>query len=309
MCDIWKGNSNRKQLKEADVKGLLESLHQFGTQQVLFSGGEALLHPLFFRFCEMIRQQGIRISLLSTGLTLKQHAHQLIEYVNDIVVSLDGDAATHDRIRNIPHAYDKLAAGIQAIKDISPSFRITARSVIHQLNFRVMPEMITTAKRLGVDQLSFFPADVSSSAFNREIPWNQERKEEILVAEDELPLLKQKIEHIIIHHQKELKERFIAESALRLLQIHQYYAAFYGKAFFPYKKCNAPWVSTVIEADGTIRPCFFHEPMGNIRTGSLEAALNSDKATAFRKGLNISRNDTCKKCVCSLYLAPGAKIN
>ncbi|MEO5998836.1 MAG: SPASM domain-containing protein [Chitinophagaceae bacterium] len=32
---------------------------------------------------------------------------------------------------------------------------------------------------------------------------------------------------------------------------------------FPFKKCNAPWVSTVIEADGTVTPCFFHEAIRN----------------------------------------------
>ena len=46
---------------------------------------------------------------------------------------------------------------------------------------------------------------------------------------------------------------------------------------FPYKKCNAPWVSTVMEADGTVRPCFFHEAYGNIKSGTLESIINSRK--------------------------------
>src|SRR5580698_8615496 len=71
MCDIWKDNKNLKQLTEADVTGLLSSLKKFGTQQVVMSGGEASLHPNFFRFCEMLKKEKIKVSLLTTGLTIK----------------------------------------------------------------------------------------------------------------------------------------------------------------------------------------------------------------------------------------------
>jgi len=75
MCDIWKGNHNLKQLNEEDIEGLLIALKKYKTQQVLMSGGEALLNPHFFRFCEILKQQKIKISLLSTGLTIKKNAH------------------------------------------------------------------------------------------------------------------------------------------------------------------------------------------------------------------------------------------
>ena len=55
------------------------------------SGGEALLNPHFFRFCEIIKKQKIKISLLSTGLTIKKNAEQMVKWVDDIIVSLDGD--------------------------------------------------------------------------------------------------------------------------------------------------------------------------------------------------------------------------
>src|SRR5688572_20761734 len=70
MCDIWKDNRNLKQLTHDDISDLLISFKKLGTQMVLMSGGEALLNPNFFRFCEILRQNHIRVSLLSTGLTL-----------------------------------------------------------------------------------------------------------------------------------------------------------------------------------------------------------------------------------------------
>lgn len=309
MCDIWKDNKNLKQLTEKDIHGLLDSLKKLGTQQVVMSGGEALLNPNFFKFCEILKKQNIKVSLLSTGLTLRRNAEQLLLSVNDIIVSLDGNEDIHDRIRNIPGAFKKLKEGVQYIKSIDPSFKITARTVIHRLNFRVWPAIINAAKEIGLDQVSFLPADISSHAFNREVLWSDHRQHEILPDENELAELNKVLEQLIEEHPEDFTKNFIAESPEKLRKIYSYYAAFYGKNPFPYKKCNAPWVSAVIEADGTVRPCFFHAPLGNIRKQSLDMILNSEEGIRFRKELDMGTNDTCIKCVCYLNLPPGTKLN
>lgn len=302
MCDIWKGNQNLKQLTEKDITGLLYSLKKFGTQQVLMSGGEALLNPNFFKFCEILKRQQIKISLLSTGLTLKKNAEQVVTWVDDVIVSLDGDETLHDSIRNIPGAFNKMKEGIHAIRTIDPSFPVTGRTVIHQLNFRYWSCIINSAKEIGLNKISFLPADVSSSAFNRELLWNEERQSEIILSKADLLQLRKVLDELLINYANEIKTNFIAESREKLEKIYSYYAAFHGMNDFPFKKCNAPWVSTVIEADGTVRPCFFHTAYGNIKTNSLEEILNSEKAIEFRKNLDMDKNETCLKCVCYLNL-------
>lgn len=309
MCDIWKDNKNLKQLTEEDIHGLLGSLKKLGTQQVLMSGGEAMLNPNFFRFCEILKKQKIKITLLSTGLTIRKNAEQLLKHVNDIIISLDGDKETHDHIRNIPDAFEKLCDAVQYLKSIEPGFKITARTVIHRINFKKWPAIIDAAKEMGLDQISFLPADVSSHAFNREVLWSDQRQHEIVLNENELPELKMIIERIIADYKTDFETGFIAENPDKLLKIYSYYAAFYGLNLFPFKKCNAPWVSTVIEADGTVRPCFFHAALGNIREQSIEKILNSEKGIHFRKELDMESNSTCLKCVCYLNLSPGTKLN
>jgi MoaA/NifB/PqqE/SkfB family radical SAM enzyme len=308
MCDIWKGNHNLKQLTEDDIGGLMTSLKKFRTQQVLMSGGEALLNKNFFRFCEILKKEDIKISLLSTGLALKKNSEQIVEFVNDIIVSIDGDEIIHDQIRNIPGAFHKLKEGIAAVKFLKPKFRITGRTVIHQLNFRRWPQIIEAAKEIGLQQISFLPADVSSHAFNRELIWDENRQHEILLSKDDLPDLKIVIDNLFIKNEDDFRNHFIAESPEKIRRIYTYYSAFYGLNNFPYKRCNAPWVSTVIEADGNVRPCFFHNVYGNIRTTSLDKIINSEKAVSFRKNLDMDKNETCKKCVCFLHLAPGTRL-
>ena len=302
MCDIWKGNKNLKQLTEQDVEGLLFSLKQLGTKQVVMSGGEALLNPNFFSLCRLLKKENLFISLLSSGLALQKHAEDILQWVDEVIVSLDGDEETHDAVRNINGAFAKLKEGVQHLKTKAPSFKISARTVIHRLNFRKWPAIIQTAKEIGVDRISFLPADVSSHAFNREVLWTEERQADVAIQLNELGELRYVLDEVITAYSEDIRSHFIAESTEKLNNIFLYYCALHQLGEFPYKKCNAPWVSAVIEADGTVKPCFFHSAIGNIREQSLAEIVNDKKGMAFRRGLNMDENDTCKRCVCYLNL-------
>jgi MoaA/NifB/PqqE/SkfB family radical SAM enzyme len=89
MCDIWKDKKNLKQLTKDDVLGLMASLKKVGVKQVALSGREALLNPNFFKLCAILKKKLIRVTLLTTSLTLKKHASSLLEGVNKVIVSLD----------------------------------------------------------------------------------------------------------------------------------------------------------------------------------------------------------------------------
>ena len=308
MCDIWKGNKDAKQLEEEDIVNILESLRILDTKLIAMSGGEALLNRNFFRFCEIIKKEGIKISLLSTGLTIGRNAENIIKWVDEVIVSVDGDELRHDEIRNIPGAFQKVKEGISIIKTLKPDFPIKARCVIHNLNFKHWDKIIIAAKELGVDQISFLPADVTSHAFNREMAWDQIRQSDVLIKEEELGILEAVLDNLNKLFANEFSTRFIAESPEKLYKIYQYYAAHHGLMPFPYKKCNAPWVSTVIEADGTVRPCFFLESMGNIKNQSLIDILNSERGINTRKELDMDTNPTCIKCVCYNYLSPRTSL-
>ncbi len=49
------------------------------------------------------------------------------------------------------------------------------------------------AKKMGIDQVSFLPADVTSHAFNRQMAWEEPKQHEILISENELPELQEVI--------------------------------------------------------------------------------------------------------------------
>jgi MoaA/NifB/PqqE/SkfB family radical SAM enzyme len=251
-----------------------------------------------------LKDQGCKITLLSTGLLLPKHAESVVAWCDDVIVSLDGSRPVHDAIRRIPRAYDRLAEGVAALKARSPFFRVAARCVIQQANFRDMPYIVDSAHMLGLDQISFLPVDVSSEAFNRPEPWDGERVAEVALSLAEVSVFGGVIEDLIVSHAADFTSGFIAESPDKLRRLPIYFAAVNGAANFPETTCNAPWVSTVIEADGAVRPCFFHRTLGNIHDAPLDSILNSPDAIAFRRRLDVKTDETCRRCVCTLHLAP-----
>jgi Fe-coproporphyrin III synthase len=305
MCDIWKANANGMELTAADLAPHILSLKDLGVRQVAFSGGEALMHSNLWALCAAIREQlGARITLLSTGLLLRRHAVEILRWCDEVIVSIDGSREVHDAIRNIPRAFDKLAEGVAALKDVAPAFPIAGRCVVQRRNYMDLPVTVAAARQMGLDGISFLAADVSSEAFNRPGGWDGKRVSDVALTREEVDALRTVIEGMIAEPDAGVADGFVEGGADKLRALPRYYAALNGDAGFPAKRCNAPWVSAVVEADGLVRPCFFHEPIGDLSEAPLAEILNGPRAVAFRRNLRMDRDETCRRCVASLYRSP-----
>ena len=109
------------------------------------------------------------------------------------------------------------------------------------------------------------------------------------------------VEETIVTRAKDFEDWFVAEPPDKLRRLPQYYAAQRGLGAFPPVRCNAPWASAVVEADGAVRPCYFHRAVGNVRERSLREIL-ANEMVAFRRGLKVAQDPTCRRCVCSLQV-------
>jgi MoaA/NifB/PqqE/SkfB family radical SAM enzyme len=251
------------------------------------------MHSDLFRLSRMLRERGIRTTVLSSGLLLGRYAASLAADIDDIIVSLDGPAAIHDAIRGVPRAFELLAEGARAIHRISPEYPIAARCTVQSRNVGHLRTTVATARELSLRSISFLAADLTSAAFHRPVPWTEEKRADVSPA---LAQLGAEIEALIA---EDAGDGFVLESPAKLRRI---VAHFRGDHVAP--RCNAPWVSAVVEANGDVRPCFFHAAIGNTAEGTLSEVLNSPRAIAFREGLSVGENPVCRQCVCSLYVAP-----
>jgi MoaA/NifB/PqqE/SkfB family radical SAM enzyme len=301
MCDIWKANSDKREISASDLERHAEGIRALRVQRVMLTGGEPLLHHNLWALCERLQKLGIRITLVTTGLLIEPHAADIANAVDTVVISLDGDRDTHDVVRRVKGGFDRIARGVVALRGAYPMPRLIARSVLQRSNFWALQHTIAAAHEMGFDEISFLAADVSSPAFNRATPWDAARVAEVRVPDNDLEGLRASIDRAFAALPDLFGSGFVVGGRASLYRIWQYYAALAGHGKFPAVRCNAPWVSAVLEPTGDLRPCFFHGGYGHVN-GSLEGALNSDAAVKFRNDLDVETNATCQRCVCSLNL-------
>ena len=294
MCDIWK-IADAQEIAAQELERHLGDIERLGVEWVVFTGGEPLMHSDLFRLSALVSQRGIRTTILSTGLLLERHAERIVHSIDDVIVSLDGPPPIHDEIRRVPGAFERLAAGVRALHRLAPEYPVSARTTVQAANAAHLGATVAAARGLGLRSVSFLAADLSSTAFNRPSGWNDARQ--AAVAPD-LSVLEREMESLIDSYPE---DGFVVESPARLRRIVSHFRAHAGLEAHAAPRCNAPWVSAVLEANGDVRPCFFHPPIGNTADATLAEVLNSPQAVAFREGLDVSANPTCRRCVCSLY--------
>ena len=301
-CEWWKSTGDGE-LSLEEIDSLSRMLRSIGTRTVVFSGGEPLLRSDVFEIAKLFRREKMRVELLTSGVLLHHHIDNVARLFDRLTISLD--AASPELYREIRgvDALGVIEAGVECLRAVVPNFPITARATIHRANFRELPRLVQKALDMKLDGISFLSADVSSTAFGRQQP---PPIEELKLDDDEIREFRSIVEATIENFDRELHAGFIAESPAKLRRLPDYYSALIGNQPFPAIKCNAPWISAVVEANGDVRPCFFHDPIGNIRKTPLMRILH-ENLPAFRQTLDVSSNPVCVRCVCSIKVGWGGR--
>jgi len=195
--------------------------------------------------------------------------------------------------------------GVEAVHRFRPDMPIRARCTVQKANHQMLCESVEAARRIGLLSISFLAADLASAAFNRPQGWSEERRNQIALTSSEIEALDAEVERLISQRGHELRSGFVVESPEKLRRIVAHFRAHLAQVSPRAPRCNAPWVSAVVDAGGDVRPCFFHQVLGNIHEQSLVEVLNSPQALQFRRELDVRHNPICRQCVCSLYLPRG----
>jgi MoaA/NifB/PqqE/SkfB family radical SAM enzyme len=306
MCDIWRIREPEQIIKE-DLQQHLTSFRELGVRWVVFSGGEPQMNSQLPYLAQMLRSEGIRVTLLTAGLLLESQAEIIAACVDDVIVSLDGPPLVHNRIRRVPGAYERVASGVRALRKARAEMTISARCTVQKQNHGLLRATVKSAAEIGLNFISFLAADLASSAFNRPQGWGQERQYQIALNVVEVETLDSEIEQLINECSSEFDSGFIVETPRKLRKIVLHFRAHLGQVSNEAPRCNAPWVSAVIDASGEVRPCFFHPVIGNIRTQSLRDIVNGQKALRLRASLDVAADSICRRCVCSLYIPPATR--
>ena len=303
-CDYWR--HGRADMTFNAIQRLLPNLAQLDTRVVLLSGGEPLLNPEWERIAHALRDMGLKVWLLTSGLSLAKYAPRAAKVFDAITVSLDGtDRQTYQAIRGLD-ALDKVCEGIRAAAahGVAHGVRVT----VQRSNFRQLPAFVSLAKDLGARQISYLAVDVANPhAFGRMDGFTSD----LALLPEELPVLDALLGAMERECAAEFRSGFIAESPAKLRRILQYFGALHGKTSYPLVRCNAPEFSAVVGAGGAVQPCFFISGPAEARLrgdgtapDDFSRALNGERMRALRASVRAGARAECKTCVCSMWRDP-----
>ena len=183
MCDIWRIREPRE-ITLADLDQQLASFRELSVRWIVFTGGEPQMNGELSSVARMIRAAGIRVTMLTAGLLLESHAESIAATIDDVIVSLDGPRAVHDHIRRVPHAFERIAAGVAGLRKVRPDMQVRARCTVQKANHRSLCDVVQSAKEIGLNSISFLAADLTSEAFNRPLGWTPEHQDRVALNAD-----------------------------------------------------------------------------------------------------------------------------
>jgi MoaA/NifB/PqqE/SkfB family radical SAM enzyme len=289
-CQIWSARDRPAGLGTAERLAVADDAIACGVEQVLLTGGEPLLSHDLWPVANRLRAAGVRLMLATNGMLLERHAVPVARLFAEVYVSLDAATApAHDRLRGVA-AFERLARGIAALRGCSAAVGIVARCTLHAGNLGELPAIVATARGLGFDHCSFLALDASSSAFGGDA----ELRRRLVPSPAQVAAFLEGVERMAAGGL--LDDGFVLEDAAKLRRIGRQLAASAGQGRHERPACDAPWWSAVVEADGSVRPCFFHEPVGDARVGL--AALRRSPRYEAALELVRSPNPICERCVC-----------
>jgi MoaA/NifB/PqqE/SkfB family radical SAM enzyme len=220
-------------------------------------------------------------------MLLETYAVRVAALFDEIFVSLDGASpATHDAIRGVA-SFERVVRGVAALRRASARVRITARSTLHARNLHELESIVAATEGAGFDQVSFLPLDASSDAFGGD----REARGRLLPTPAQIDAFEAAIGRLATR-----PRGFVVESPEKLRRLAAHLRASGGQGAFERPACDAPWWSSMVEADGALRPCFFHAAVGDARAGLQRLRASQ----AYTDALSAIRapNATCERCVC-----------
>jgi radical SAM family uncharacterized protein len=132
MCPFWR-REDEELLTVADEVRIMEALAHAGVSFLGFEGGEPLLRN---DVGEILREAHSRFhtSLVTNGWLLEHRLEEIAPHLDLLFVSLDGIGETHDRLRGIPHSFERAVRGMRASRSEVPtviSHTVTRENLAH----------------------------------------------------------------------------------------------------------------------------------------------------------------------------------
>lgn len=283
---------------------------------ITFTGGEPFIkkdnleiikHALKKHWCNIITN-GVMMT--------EEHAKTFVD--NKLVllgVSIDGIGKSHDQVRGLSGAYDKIIHNVKLLQEYKKRKRakyprIDIKTVIIQENLDMLEDIYQSAVDLDADFLTLSLLKGSPMQYRSEFMGNL--KDDMLYASSPVEPyvdpkeMVRKISKIMeMSRGKKMKVR-LYPMTLQAQGMETYFDNT-RELIHRYKPCMMPWSGLMISPMGDAYPCIVYK-VGNIRESSLKSIWNSSRYREFRRKLSVAGLfPSCVGC-CLLYERPRANL-
>ena len=99
-CGTAAGTAREDELKTDEILKAVDSLSELGWKIFSVTGGEPLLRGDIFEVLSHAKKKGMAIGIVTNGYVTEEYAEQLRNVkLDSVLVSIDGYAANHEKIR------------------------------------------------------------------------------------------------------------------------------------------------------------------------------------------------------------------
>lgn len=315
---VWKDlppDYLKEELKSKEITSLINDLAPY-QPLVLLTGGEPLLAKNWYEVALRLKEKNLRSSISTNGTKILENKGKIMEVIDNLDVSLDGNKEIHDKIKGVPGTYELVVEGIKEIDRLKRERRqkkphLKVSFTINDLNYFYLKEMVALLQSLNIDldTLNFrhleFASEKTISKHKEVFSKKFQAKTSsldgfIFKPKIDLNNLEEQIRRIRKVRLKKIKE-VIFEPDLSLPEVKDFYS---NPSFVPpkfSKKCFFPWLGVSILPNGDVWLCPDYV-IGNLKEERFSRLWNNEKAKALRFYLNKSGLfPACHTCA-SLYV-------
>lgn len=165
-CYSSSSSKSKNTLDAVYVIQTIENAFELGYHCLSISGGEPLLYPDLKEILTVAKDIGMATSLITNGSFHKSRYEDLTGLVDTIGVSIDGEQALHNAIRQNKNSFGRASDVLDFAKNIFPSVGISF--TLTDESWEQLPALIEYAEAKGVNIFQIFPLERNGrAAFNK----------------------------------------------------------------------------------------------------------------------------------------------
>jgi len=319
MCGQWgEGGSSvyytpeilSRRLSLSDIEAVVADLsrRKILPPAITLFGGEPLLYKDIIGAVSLIKGAGLRVNIITNGTLLSRHAADLVAAgLDEIIFSLDGPPAVHDRVRGRDGVFEEARAGFALLAEEKKKAGkkhpiVNVNSTIFDFNYRHLAETVETARGLGARDVTFHHLIfISRDMYDRHNQimtdlFDTESTDWAGFIEDTLPDIDPEILTEQIREATALGASIYPN--LTREEIARYYTEFPFQPRSYSGRCKSPWMTAYIFPDKSVRPCLsMNVSMGSLDDASFYDIWNNDRYRRYRREVkNRGRFPACDRC-------------